>query len=192
MTEPKMLHSEVEAFKKAVAVSKGKVVVLVHPFFMRRNPERLEQEFGISTTPEEVEAHHQRIRTLISKAKAPVVVLEEGFNIYNTHDLLKAPNALYVPTFSALPVPFSGWDYLSEFFKSAKVKTVLVAGTYNFSPTEMEKAKLNRRLQGKQLPNGMYGERRGCVGETVAAMKAMSFKRVRILPSLVFPHRECH
>ncbi|MDP3741882.1 MAG: hypothetical protein Q8R15_01060, partial [Candidatus Micrarchaeota archaeon] len=71
---PKMLHESHEEFAESVKRSKGKVVVLVHPFYLDYSPSRK----GWARNTEKRQRHRQ---TLLNLAKAhprvPIVVLEE-------------------------------------------------------------------------------------------------------------------
>ncbi len=161
-------------FKQLVEKSNGKVVVLVHLFFPADN---------------EVEAaeYKKRIETLASRAKAPVVVLEEWNKKRKTK---KRVNTQFIySTSKGYPTPLLGWGAIHSLFRRAGVKTVLIGGAYSFRTTTraipVEVAK--HEAQMPRRPVGGCGF--ACVAETYKQMIAAGHPKVRLLSAMVFPDR---
>ncbi len=188
-TAPKMLHEAKEEFTEAVKRSKGKVVVLVHPFYLDYSPS--DESWAQNA---EQRQRHREIVLKLAKAhpRVPIVVLEEEGKAQQTHAVLSAPNSFYVNTYESNPNPVSGWKKLHRAFENSGVKTVLLGGqlahkehlsflTSLYGDIKAHDAKLNRP-PGSSIV-------RGCVAGAYNEIIEAKYAKVRLLPNLLFPDK---
>ncbi len=194
-----MLFERHAEFAEAVKKSKGKVVVLVHPFFARRQGYVNHQHPGVVNEG----AYEDSLKKLVAGAKAPVVVLEEDEIIHRhrqppiapTHVEIGNNNTYFVKTLPTAPTPIAGWEPFHELFQRAGVKTVLVAGTLAVSFTtpevEIHAPAIHRYEQGFNRPP-TKSIAWGCVGVMYETFIKAKYAKVRVLPTAVFPHAPCY
>ena len=210
---PRRLFERHEEFAEAVKKSGGKIVVLVHPYYADHDDSNLAHErpwlSGFAPKSPEVQKaekiakaeYDAKLRKLAAKAKVPIVVLEEHHQIHESGGRFRNRGAFFVPTFPGNPQPIDDWPELHAVLRRAKVENILVAGTYshgfggifNGKPVYVEQ-------KAKEAPEIVAHESKmprppvrsivyGCVGSAYEELIKAGFKKVRIVPNLVFPDK---
>ncbi len=176
----KLLGANTEEFRKAAQAARGRVLVLVHPFYQHRDE------------------RYDALISQLEKLKVPLVVLEEQERIPFSARQLPA-NAFFVGTEERNPEPVKGWDSLHALLKAAKAKTVLLGGIQAMNdragPPEYQDAQVEpalreriKRYERRQIARPRIRITKGCVGEAYARFLGGRF-RVRLVPGLLYPHR---
>lgn len=171
-----MLTLNEPQFREAVQRSKGRVVVLVHPFFEAPKGE-----------------YRSVINRLKSKVKWPVVVLEEDFNIDRTHNRLGVVKPFYVATHESSPAPKVGWGKLRRALSEGGVKHILIGGMYSrVSRISGGDRTIDHYLsiadyEGKQVGEPIVSH--GCISHAYRHLLNGPFEKVRLIPNLVYPDK---
>ncbi|MFH1246960.1 MAG: hypothetical protein V1644_01135 [Candidatus Micrarchaeota archaeon] len=181
MPEPKLLHENLAEFAAAVAKSRGKLIVLVHPLYAEhRNLEVLPKDYL------------QKLDNLIKKRKGtPLLVLEEVHNVARSHERLKDPNIFYLETRPNGPEPFRHtWTELHDVLKKAGIKTILIGGSYASAHDRYGyDASIVTRYEAQRKRRPLNIISRGCVGHAYASFIQGGYGKVRLLPELVYPDK---
>ncbi len=177
---------ELQALRENVEKSKGKAIVLVHPFYYQK-----EKEIKVS-------------EELIKKSKFPVIILEESEEIpllKQRLQKLKIHSPLILPTVSNTPnlkakgvKAIVNWFFparkLISILSTAGVKRVFVGGMEtrkkpNLSVFMHEKKQLpaNRKPSANTVSDGCAG----LVYEKL--IKSKKFDAIRLIPNTVFPDK---
>ena len=172
------------AFKKAVKASKGKVIVLVHPYYSNQSSHPFEDyQTYINLLSKLIQAKH----------KIPVILLEEKRKQPKTEQKLAQLNPFTVQTKPADPEPIDGWDKLHKHLTKSGVKTVLIGGMNSLRSSyiaphakpiiEYEKTLLKPPLVGITLEcvSGVYS--------SFIQNKHLGYIKIHLIPRLLFPHQ---
>ena len=195
-SQPKHLFDNLDEFNQKVTASKGKVVVLVHPFYnLSTGSKRETVKLGDYT---------KHITLLALKSKTPVVIFEDDKFLSNTFKKF-GRNVFFIQTSriarsydtragslhgsgsEVVPIPKEGWPKAHDAFTNAKVKDILIGGMYAYSGVLNEKdARLSREkdLNYKSKKSVAYG----CVGGAYIEFAANpKYNRVRVIPNALYP-----
>ncbi len=171
---PRLLHESSEEFKTAVAKSKGRIVLLVHPKYIPGSNE-----------------YEKVLAKLSTKSKIPIVVLQ-GIDAVPLEGFMQPANPFFVITHQDHPKPLKGWEVLHESLREANVKTVLLGGM---------KAKIIHGAIGGNYYLSTYEKQAmprppkqtieiGCVGTTYKELVTNSpHLKIRLMPGLLYPER---
>ncbi len=191
---PHMLFERHAEFTRAVGRSRGKVIVIVHPFYARDRQPFFDYNDAIKL---QRLAYEFNLKRLISRAKAPVIVMEEYETemegvLRQTHAEIGSQNTFFVKTKAGKALPHGGWKALHDVLRQSGVKTVLLGGTTADTMDEKEAR--------KKAPEILRYEKRfnrpatetitfGCVARTYESFINGKYAKVRIVPSIAFPRR---
>ncbi len=165
-------------FESEVAKSKGKVVVVVHPFY-----DHWKTSFPVE--------YFDRVNALIKQSKAPVIILEEHDRVHVTRAMLKA-RAFFVRTKIADPTPVAGWRKVHELLQAAGARTILIAGSYalHTNPTpRLIDDQLIRQYEMTLGRNRRVPIVGGCVAGAYEQMIRQGYEKVRLVPQVVYPDK---
>lgn len=185
MAQPSLFDKAGE-FEQAVKAARGKVVLLVHPFAHFFTPDKPD------------EAYQESLWAFLKNKKGPVIVLEEGQRLENTRNTIKSSGFFYVPTIRGGPMPTDGYDKLHTLLRKAGVKTVLIGGLYagdqraHVGVLGSWGEDVVREYEQKHHNPATNIVARGCVGQTYKNMIEERYEKVRLIPSMIWPHRPCH
>ncbi len=180
-------------FKRRVKRSKGKILLLVHPFYA-------EVPTGSAST------YNKMIINLLSQERLPIIVLEQHKDWENNNDLYP-PHALVLPTHRNSPTPIlkvspesnhktNGDDHhalLAQLLSKAGVTRIRIAGMQTKISRDSQLLRETREIiEGHEKSLGKKAKppfiNWGCVGVAYANLiKLNQFKRVELIPQAVNP-----
>ena len=138
MPPARMLHEHREAFREAVRLAGGKVILLVHPLFEHSaTPEKLAQLHRQGDFTAYVERRRrlfEQVKKMLGKRRAttPIIIFEGENKVGSTHPILGGTNPFYVETMglrdTTTPIPTFNWETLHGIFRDAGVTKILLGG----------------------------------------------------------------
>lgn len=170
---PRMLFENNKEFKKAVAASGGKVVVLVHPVYQRdlKTPKGYSRAFA-----------------KLTRSKATVVVLESSHNLNLANHPANTPNSFFVETQLPYPHLTKNWARLNRTFRKAWVKSVLIGGMLALhGGLNRKKAAAIEELDAKLPKPPLRSITAGGVASAYLEISKGRHRRVRLMPELLYP-----
>ncbi len=181
---PRNLFEQREDFRLAVQRSNGRILLLVHPFYLRH----LNRVHGYKVSVR-VQRHEKAMEGINRRSNLPTVILEETPHIAATHSSLGKRNPFFVPTNLSHPRPTDGWQALHDALRQARVKTILVGGTMARLAYKGKKDKKVRRYEELlfKVPDKHITD--GCAGITYAKLVKAKHGAVWLVPSLLYPHK---
>ncbi len=171
-------------FERAVAKSKGKVVVVVHPFYDSHDPRDWKKSF-----PAE---YFDRVNALMKQSKAPVIMFEERDRVHSTRGMLGAQNVFFLRTKIADSTPVAGWKRVHKLLQAAGARTILIAGSHALhkNPTphliDDKLIRLYEMTLGRNRRAPIVG---GCVAGAYEQMIRQGYEKVRLVPHAVYPDK---
>ncbi len=184
------LIKAVDEFQAQVAKSKGKVLLLVHPFFDLQKAKQ---------TP----LYLDKLRAVASRSKIPVIVLDAQSEIRDKGVFTKS-NHFVIPSSPFAAQPAMTWDYTHEFLKKAGVKTVLIGGMLSyanphssFKSDELHDIRRRRAIAAYEKQNLRVKPKRsvhyGCVAVAyesfIKANQDGKYEKIRLLPAVLSPNK---
>ncbi len=182
MPRAEPLWQQRRVFSRRVETSKGRVLVLVHPYYESGDP------------------RYRAVIAKFSRAKMPVVVLEESNKVSSTRSRMASLAPFVVSTMPDDPEPERGWSALHELLKRSGVKRIFLAGVqakaYDPSTTAEKLSSTRERVvwadkfvYGGDGRNPRGVAMRGCLGWAYAHFKSAGYARISFLPAASWPDR---
>ncbi|MBI4406282.1 hypothetical protein HY571_00010 [Candidatus Micrarchaeota archaeon] len=183
--EPRMLFENPAEFAEAVKKSKGKVVVLVHPFFTRENNANFRR----------YDKTLEKLRSRIGKI--PIIVMEQRASVGSTSNRFNGEKVFYVKTMPSNPQPEDGWQKMHTALSKSNVRTLLIGGIFSTRvPSKKEEKQWATKIfEYEKTFSRPYkgGIAHDCVGITylrlVSERKKAGYKTIRLIPNLVYPDK---
>lgn len=184
------LTKAVDEFQAQVAKSKGKVLLLVHPFFDMRKAKQ---------TPQYLD----KLRTTVARSKIPVIILDAVSEIRDKN-IFTQNNHFVIPSSPFAAQPAMTWDYTHEFLKKAGVKTILISGMLSYANPHpsFKSDPLHDRMRRSVIAayekqNLNIRPKRsvhyGCVSVAyesfIRANQEGKYEKIRLIPNLLSPNK---
>ncbi len=171
---PRFLHKTLDEFKEEVKKAKGRVVVLVHPYF---------NQYASSD-------YYEALQKIQSKSRVPIIVLQEVYAVPKAGFMAPA-NPFYVITHPKNPEPVHGWEALHRALQNNGVKTILLGGMYAQIEPHFEVGGSIRRYEKQHLPRPTkHTINVGCVGATYRRLvEYHPDLKIRLIPGLLAPEK---
>ncbi|MFH0713273.1 MAG: hypothetical protein V1722_02045 [Candidatus Micrarchaeota archaeon] len=184
------------AFRKAVTAHGGKVIVLVHPSFNAgQMPDGIFLRTKYGTTQKQFNQYRKVVQRLKHRYKVPLVIMEDNENALQSAQAIASANIFHLKTDLEDSQPTAGWKALHKALRSAKVKTILVAGELSIEhgnihstvPRNYSQAVSNyERKLPRQITSTLTG---GCAVGAYHAFIEAGHDKVRLIPNAVFPDK---
>lgn len=188
-----MVFQNPEELRRALKASKGRALVLVHPFCGDLAPRGSR---GLSTDVAYAPSERKYVdvrEALLRRAKIPVIIFEEHHNVRGVREMLSASGKpfFFVSTGRMDPTPQVGWHSALKKLNELGLKHAIVGGKFleYRAPTALQdfrqKKRLRETVQGRvdaPFTSFPFG---ACVGETMRQLFEEGVK-VTLMPNGAF------
>lgn len=199
-----------QELRTALQKSKGRAVVLVHPYFHENCPGAYLLDFPFFAVDPRLTQRGRKYLSVqqktIERAKIPVIIFEEEKNLGKTEKKI-GRTAFFVPTREIRPTPVKGWENALAELRGAGLRHAIVGGQklvgrrrnnwparvwHHFAMEEQWGAQARKNKSFDQSIAGVRNMKNppvmGCVGETIDNLLQGAFN-VSIMPGASYPFK---